>query len=283
MKQTKNQKKGCRLLKTDGGKDDAVAAVVALMLVLAVIVTCLAVYTTSYIPSLKQQAEISHTDEVLYTFKGFSAEMDSIYATGELREYSNPLVLGAGDILLSPSKSSGTIEITGNPIGSLKVGTGSGYTINSIDVSYTPSFTVWEPQGVHYENGVLWITKEDKKTPASLTDYTIESGLNQEEKIVKNRLGKIEKTMPETMDENMELTIITAEKKTNQSEITGSGIADLHVETKMENTDILLNNGDKLILTSGDGKTLKETTVSTESVNPLTLTLHRIIIEVSVQ
>ena len=81
----------------------------------------------------------------------------------------------------------------------------------------------------------------------------------------------------------MELTIITAENKMNQSEITGSGIADLHVETKMENTDIPLNNGDKLILTSGDGKTLKETTVSTESVNPLTLTLHRIIIEVSVQ
>ena len=45
-------------------KDDAVSPVIALMLILAILATCMAVYTTTYVPGLKQQDEITHTGEV---------------------------------------------------------------------------------------------------------------------------------------------------------------------------------------------------------------------------
>ena len=79
-----------------------------------------------------------------------------------------------------PGKPENTAETI---IGTYTIG-GVTKNLTGIEVSYLPSFTAWEPQGYLYENGVVWITKKEKKTPASPTLYTIQNGTDHENKTV---------------------------------------------------------------------------------------------------
>ena len=101
--------------------DEAVSTVIALMLVLAILATCIAIYSATYIPGLKQQSEILHSGEVQYTFLRLSSDIDNLYSLGKPAQFSEPVLLGGGDILLSPVKSSGTLELTENQIGILNI------------------------------------------------------------------------------------------------------------------------------------------------------------------
>ena len=165
-------------------KDDAVSPVIALMLILAILATCMAVYTTTYVPGLKQQDEITHTGEVKLAFMRFASDIDNVIALGKPAVYTEVLELGGGDVPLSPTKSSGTIEINPSPIGTYQVDGGETKDLNGIAVTYTPSFTAWEKQGYVYQNGVVWITKDEKKTPAQLTLYTVSDGEYREKDVL---------------------------------------------------------------------------------------------------
>ena len=157
-------------------KDDAVSPVIALMLILAILATCMAVYTTTYVPGLKQQDEITHSGEVKLAFERFASDIDNVIALGKPAVYTEVLELGGGDVPLSPTKSSGTVEINTSKIGTYQINSGSEQDLNGIEISYLPSFTAWEKQGYLYKNGVVWITKDEKITPAQLTRYTIKHG-----------------------------------------------------------------------------------------------------------
>ena len=166
-------------------KDDAVSPVIALMLILAILATCMAVYTTTYVPGLKQQDEITHSGEVKLAFERFASDIDNLIALGKPAVYTEVLELGGGDVPLSPTKSSGTIEINTTVIGNYTVsGGGTEIPLNGIGISYLPSFTAWEKQGYLYQNGVVWITKDEKKTPAQLTLYTVSDGKDREKEIL---------------------------------------------------------------------------------------------------
>ena len=166
-------------------KDDAVSPVIALMLILAILATCLAVYTTTYVPGLKQQDEITHSGEVKLAFERFASDIDNLIALGKPAVYTEVLELCGGDVPLSPTKSSGTIEINTTVIGNYTVsGGGTEIPLNGIGISYLPSFTAWEKQGYLYKNGVVWITKDEKETPAQLTLYTVDDGEEREKEIL---------------------------------------------------------------------------------------------------
>lgn len=164
-------------------KDDAVSPVIALMLILAILATCLAVYTTTYVPGLKQQDEITHSGEVKLAFERFASDIDNVIALGKPAVYTEVLELGGGDVPLSPTKSSGTIEINTTVIGNYTVDSET-KDLNGIEISYTPSFTAWEKQGYLYKNGVVWIVKDEKKTPAQLTLYEVKDGKDRENEIL---------------------------------------------------------------------------------------------------
>ena len=151
-------------------KDDGVSNVVAMMLLLSVLVICIAVLSSSYIPDLKENAEAMHSEEVKEAFLRFGADVDELFTTAQGGVYSQVFSLGGGDILLSPSKSGGTVEIQTVDIGKVE-----GYlnTITSVNVTYTPLLPYWEKQGYLYENGVVWVTKDGRKIP-------VLSGLNSE-------------------------------------------------------------------------------------------------------
>ena len=149
-------------------KDDGVSNVVAMMLLLSVLVICIAVLSSSYLPDLKENAEAMHSEEVKEAFLRFGADVDELFTTAQGGVYSQVFSLGGGDILLSPSKSGGTVEIQ-----TVDIGTVDGYsnTLTSVNVTYTPLLPYWEKQGYMYENGVLWVTKNGAKIP-------VQSGLN---------------------------------------------------------------------------------------------------------
>ncbi|MBO7388011.1 MAG: carbohydrate-binding protein, partial [Methanomicrobium sp.] len=110
--------------------EEAVSTVVAVMLILAILATCISVYTSTYVPGLKQQAEIMHSQSVEQAFLRFASGVDNIYGQKKSAKFSEPVVLGGGDVLLSSVKSGGMIEIhtdskNGPVIGALRVsGTG---------------------------------------------------------------------------------------------------------------------------------------------------------------
>ena len=219
-------------------KDDAVSPVIALMLILAILATCMAVYTTTYVPGLKQQDEITHTGEVKLAFMRFASDIDNVIAQGKPAVYTEVLELGGGDVPLSPTKSSGTIEINTSPIGTYTIGGETKY-LNGIAVTYTPSFTAWEKQGYVYQNGVVWITKEEKVTPAELKLYTIQNGTDRQNET-------LQKWYPVPSADTVIIPQFTVDE--NKTEITGTSTAKLRLnatlgETETANVKIILSDG----------------------------------------
>ncbi|MCK9632660.1 MAG: hypothetical protein M0R30_13595 [Methanoregula sp.] len=148
--------------------EDGVAAVVALMLLLAVIVTFLSLYATTYLPALKQQAEIEQITSVKEAFMRFDNDMDRVLSEKETTSYGETIRLGGGDILLNPEKSSGTVSVedTGE-LFRITVDGSEPVFFNSSTVSFEPSFSYWEKQGYSWQYGYINVTKGKKETPLS--------------------------------------------------------------------------------------------------------------------
>ena len=217
-------------------KDDAVSPVIALMLILAILATCMAVYTTTYVPGLKQQDEITHTGEVKLAFMRFASDIDNVIAQGKPAVYTEVLELGGGDVPLSPTKSSGTIEIEEIKIGTYQIGTETPLDLDGVQITYTPSFTAWEKQGYLYKNGVVWITKDEKKTPAQLTLYEVKDGEDRENEI-------LAKWYPASPTDGIVIPNFSVVE--NKAEITGSSAVKLRLNAtlgdKMDDVKVTLN------------------------------------------
>ena len=224
-------------------KDDAVSPVIALMLILAILATCMAVYTTTYVPGLKQQDEITHTGEVKLAFMRFASDIDNVIAQGKPAVYTEVLELGGGDVPLSPTKSSGTIEINQSVVGNYTIGTGTPIDLYSIEISYQPSFTAWEKQGYLYQNGVVWITKEEKKTPAQLTLYTVSDGEDREKDV-------LQKWYPVPSADTVIIPQFTVDE--NKTEITGTSTAKLRLNATLSD---LVTGPVSITLSDGSSQT----------------------------
>lgn len=255
--------------------NEAVSTVVALMLVLAILATCIAIYSATYVPGLKQQSEILHSEEVQYAFQRLSSDVDNLYSLGKPAQFSEPVPLGGGDILLSPVKSSGTIELAENRIGTLNITLSGGSSheipINTTNITYTPSYSSWELQGYTYRNGVVWITKGAKRTPAALSQYSVQKGLIQENTTQNLWLERMGTVIPEG-NGNYTMRIVTMTPVAGKISVTGSGTA-----------KILLNAAEtkhfyeNVMTVTLNSQTLKD------FPSPANLTLSTLSVEVSVE
>jgi len=151
--------------------DSGVSTVVSVMLILAILAICMATFSATYLPGLKQNAEIIHSEDVEEAFMRFAGDVDSVYALDRNASFSETFKLGGGDILLSPSKSSGTVEIQNVSLGTLTIDNHDDIELKTVNVSYTPYLTVWKPQGYLYDNGLVWVTLGSIQTPAYLTVF----------------------------------------------------------------------------------------------------------------
>ena len=89
--------------------------------------------------------------------------------------------------------------------------------------SKTSVYTAWEKQGYLYKNGVVWITKEEKVTPAELKLYTIQQGTDRQNET-------LQKWYPASAD-----TVIIPKFTVdgNKSEITGTSTAKLRLNATL--------------------------------------------------
>ncbi|HJJ31353.1 MAG TPA: hypothetical protein O0X97_03790 [Methanocorpusculum sp.] len=186
--------------------DDAVSNVVVMMLILSVIVIAFSVFVGIYLPQMKETSEMMHSEDVKSAFLQVSSDMDSVYSRGQAGTYSQLFTLGGGEILLSSSKSAGTVEIHTIPLNETNPDTLKIYYTNktliysngtrgdtavsvselsetisltAVNISYTPVLPFWEEQGYLYEKGVVWVRKGDIHTPASTALYSADDGYNQ--------------------------------------------------------------------------------------------------------
>lgn len=199
--------------------DDAVSNVVVMMLILSVIVIAFSVFVGIYLPQMKETSEMMHSEEVKSAFLKFSSDMDSVYSRGQAGIYSEVFSLGGGDILLSSSKSAGTVEIKDKELAEISIpytnkttihsdGTREEITdgespeiinLNTVNVSYTPVLPYWEEQGYWYENGVVWVQKgENTEVPVSNNLYSRDAGYAQMDKTAESWIEWMKPKLIET-------------------------------------------------------------------------------------
>ncbi|MDP3563692.1 MAG: hypothetical protein Q8R70_04310 [Methanoregula sp.] len=145
-------------------KDDAVAPVVAAMLVLAVIVTFFSVWNAVYLPSLKQQSEMTQLREVEGAFTRFSSDLTNAAALKRDLTMSAPFPLGGGGIILNPLLSAGTIRVNEEPkeLYNLTITDGGiDHRVHGrmVNFSYQPVNDFWVDQGYVWHYGYVNVTK----------------------------------------------------------------------------------------------------------------------------
>lgn len=146
--------------------DNAVAPVVAVMLVLAVIVTFLAVYNAAIIPSMKAEAEVLHIHDVEESFLRFAADIESAVCLKRTAQLSECIVLGGGDILLNGGKSGGTLYVRDEDEQIFSVEcNGTSYGCTFVNISYVPVSNFWQDQGYFWKYGYVNVTQKNIETP----------------------------------------------------------------------------------------------------------------------
>lgn len=154
--------------------DDAVSPVIAFMLLLMIVVSCLSLLNAYYIPSLKQQAEIEHLRGVQQSFLEISTDIDRLLSFGQGGDVKEQIQLGGGDVIFSPLRSSGSLQIADDGwVASLIITNSSNtsfvYNCSKLSISYLPAGNFWVNQGFRWSNGVINITKGKRSTWA---DYS---------------------------------------------------------------------------------------------------------------
>jgi hypothetical protein len=158
-------------------KDEAVSPVVAFMLLLMVIVSFISVLNAYYIPSLKQQSEISHLHEVEDSFTKITPDVLQVLTFRKNISMKEPVQMGGGDVVFSPVKSSGYLETNTSlqkiPLSQITVSIGTTTMVSEINRSlilYRPVGNFWTNQGYEWEDGVLSITKGNRKAYLQYAD-----------------------------------------------------------------------------------------------------------------
>jgi hypothetical protein len=157
-------------------REDAVAPVIAAMLVLAVIVTFFAVWNASVIPSMKAQAEVSHLHDVEEGMLRFSSDIDLAASSSSDMTLSERIPLGGGDVLYSATKSGGSLAIQSEGPYMEIIVNNSTYernrTFSLSNISYRPAGNFWQDQGYVWSQGYVNVTKENVSEP--LDYYTMQ-------------------------------------------------------------------------------------------------------------
>ena len=152
--------------------DEAIAPVVAGLLILAVIVTVMSVYFTTYVPSLKEEAEIEHLSSVEREFLSFSSDIENAVWQKTQGRLSRNIELGGGDVFLSSIKSGGVLEVSSDSdLFGLSNTTKNMKKISLVKFSYTPLSNFWQNQGYSWQFGYVNLsTGYGKQTPLLYAD-----------------------------------------------------------------------------------------------------------------
>lgn len=157
--------------------DDAVAPVIAVMLILAAVVTFLVIWNGIYVPSMKQGAEVGHLQNVESAFLHFSSDIERAISARQNLSLSEPVQLGGGDFFFNTLRSSGSLSIQNEkkPVYYLTLEDPNGQVEidgTLVNISYEPQGNFWQDQGYHWQYGYLNVTKH-RTLQSPLKQYNI--------------------------------------------------------------------------------------------------------------
>ncbi|MDD3135991.1 MAG: hypothetical protein PHF64_05785 [Methanoregula sp.] len=156
--------------------EDAVAPVVAVMLILAIGVTFFAAWNAYYVPSMKAQSEITHLKDVETGFLRFSSDIETAASLKKTVRLSEPIPLGGGEFTFNAVKSGGLLRIQNESEGYMRVSIINGTTpvttsnlLRFSNYSFQPVNNFWQDQGYVWSFGNVNVTKGSLSTPLLYT------------------------------------------------------------------------------------------------------------------
>ena len=156
-------------------REEALSPVVAFMLLLMVIVSFISLLNAYYIPSLKQQSEITHLQQTEQGMLAISSDIDRMVSFKQDATMKERFPLGGGDVIFSPVRSSGTIQISPeswilNITFTNESSYSSKFNVTTTSISYHPVGNFWVNQGYTWNKGIVNITKNKRTTWLEYTD-----------------------------------------------------------------------------------------------------------------
>ncbi|MBN1432303.1 MAG: hypothetical protein JW931_05980 [Methanomicrobiaceae archaeon] len=147
-------------------KDDAIAPVVAMLLILAAIVTLISIYNSGYMPQLKEEAEVEHIAEVESAFMDYVTYIENSAREKKGGTVSIPVKLGGGDIFLSSIRSGGALSVSGcSDI--ISISNESEVFMNGTlcSLEYETVGNFWHDRGYNWSYGIVNISEFSNEMP----------------------------------------------------------------------------------------------------------------------
>ena len=139
-------------------KDDAVSVVIGYMVLLVITVSFIALLNAIWIPQMKQQAEVEHLNQVQDSFLSLATDIDKLTTYRENSSITHRVQLGGGDVLFSPVKSFGTMQLCKTFEEEL-ITNRSIIPVRMFSNTYYPMNNFWINQGFSWDDGVVNVTK----------------------------------------------------------------------------------------------------------------------------
>jgi hypothetical protein len=141
--------------------DDAIAPIIAVMLILVVVVTLLSVYNATYLPGLKQSAEIQHLHEVEEGVLKFGSALEEAASLKRNISLSQQIPLGGGDILLNSLKSGGSLHVQqeSEPYLTIEIDGQPPFYLQMVNFSYWTVNNFWVDQGYTWQYGYVNVSR----------------------------------------------------------------------------------------------------------------------------
>ncbi len=260
--------------------ESAVAPVVAVLLIMAVILTTISLYYAIFIPNLKEQSEIEHLSGVEDTILLFSSDIDNALLSKSEGTIKRNLELGGGNVILSPLKSGGVLKVSNTPeewayrLYNSSTANPSNLVSESsfVNITYEAVGNYWMDNSYVWDYGYVFLkTPYSSVTPLQYTtidavaedinktggifksmfDLNYVTGIGFEKNAQGNLTGNTYNTCPE-----ITITTVTFEKGDNDY-TSGSGHATLKMNSKLEyftfnDTDVRIDINPDLAYSADD-------------------------------
>lgn len=162
--------------------DEAIAPIVAVMLILVVVVTLLSVYNATYLPGLKQSAEIQHLDEVEEGVLKFGSALEEAASLKRNISLSQQIPLGGGDILLNSLKSSGSLHVQqeSEPYLTIYNNNVPIHELTLVNFSYWTVNNFWVDQGYTWQYGYVNVSRNAGSDGGTPLQYATMEEVNED-------------------------------------------------------------------------------------------------------
>ncbi|HIJ06454.1 MAG: Uncharacterized protein XE11_1575 [Methanomicrobiales archaeon 53_19] len=157
--------------------DSAVAPVVAMILILAIVVTLLSAFQVTVVPAMKERSEMEHIAGVEMALLRFSSHIEAAAAMKQPLSFSETVQLGGGDTMLNSIRSGGTLHVMNEnrsyPVAGVSIqyeDSGGGNAnitsmVHLINVSYSTVGNFWRDQEYHWRWGIMFVHSGSRETP----------------------------------------------------------------------------------------------------------------------